>query len=44
MFGSPIDQTAEVVSQYPQKVIRDSCKAVSKRFQLVIGADCGYIE
>ena len=28
----------------PQKVIRDSCKAFSKRLQLVINADGGHIE
>ena len=31
-------------AKIPQKVIRDSCKAFSKRLQLVIDADGGYIQ
>ena len=42
-FGSSKGQTTQGVSQIPQKVIRDSCKAFSKRLQLVIDADGGYI-
>ena len=42
-FGSSKGRTAEGVAKILRKVIRDSCKAVSKRFQLVIDPDDGHI-